>query len=127
MSTAFNEFTRRTPIFSSSDPEEVMGLNARTILNFWTVIEGLEKEQWREIERKFLHLPRSATSNYRNLAEQVVGNDAASKIQFSSWSVPHIKYRFSSSAAILVSYELIAMHLLIDENRPIIVLPLFEL
>lgn len=127
MSTAFDEFTRRTPIFSSSNPEEVMGPNARTILNFWTVIEGLEEEQWREIERKFEDLPRGATSNYRILADQVVGNDVATKIQFSSWRVPSLKYGLSSSVAIYASYELIAMHLLIDENRPISVLPLFEL
>lgn len=112
---------------SAYEPEKMLGPNWETIFNFWIFIENLEKEQWESIASGYYNVSDGFYNDFiEETSERVCSRSFDA--QFSTWIVANDK-KVNGNArllAIFVTYELIAMHEILNSGRSIIYLPLFE-
>lgn len=119
----FAEQKRITTQDVLENPQNYLGINYKTILNFWIFIETFTVEQWRDLEIKMGDLDDWVA--YRNEALKIEQN--TNYLQFASWAVLFYKFNeLSLSVPIYATYEIIAMHQLIEEGKKLYILPLFE-
>lgn len=118
----FKEMTRIT------NPEffELLGPNWKTILNFWTFIDRLTIEQWNRI--LFNNFEGNYDYNVFITAEAGAITEKTFAIQHSTWYVAYVINANINvrNVARYVSYELVAMHEILNAGRTLIYLPLFE-
>lgn len=127
-SQALVYFKVETSSYTNYELRELLGPNWETILNFWTFIDGLTTEQWNFIGKS------SVTSTYDYSYDSFIQR-AASEIaksyfaaQLSTWKVARRKNveMEARDVAILVTYELIAMHEVLNQGKSLFFIPLFE-
>jgi hypothetical protein len=109
-----------------TNPEEFLGPNFEAVLNFWLILDDLSEEQWRVVEERddaFYDEKYSEWLKARDLAnetfKEVDGRGYA-------YEAGHAAYEVTkSNAAYYATYELIAMHLILEQKQPLTFLPMF--
>jgi hypothetical protein len=100
------------------NPKEFLGPNFEAVLNFWLILDDLSKEQWRVVEERddaFYNENRSEWLKARDLAwvasNKVVGWGYAYEARYAAHEVT------KSNAAHYATYELIAMHKILENQQ----------
>jgi hypothetical protein len=106
-------------------PLSYLGPNWETILNFWTYIDSLTVEQWKTVGVRY-----SVNHNFdkENIIEGYCRkNRLCEDIQYCTWYLTSKLGTGSHSnfVAIFVSYELFAMHDLLNDGHELYFIPLF--
>ena len=86
-----------------TNPQDFLGPNYETVINFWLYMDNLTKDQWKEVARRW-----SAAWSAAWYAAGSAAGDAA-------WS-----------AARYATYELIGMHTLLNDGKDLLFVPLFD-
>lgn len=119
----FAQYKQLTPENVLASPEQFLGTNYKTILNFWLIIDNLTKEQWIDLDEK----KNSLVSCVPYLKEAAEIEQNAYYLQLASWAVPYRKFSgLDLVVPIYATYEIIAMHQIIEEGKKFYVIPLFE-
>ncbi len=121
----FSERLRNPRVLEN--PEEFLGENFETVLNFWLILDDLSEEQWRVVEERYDALYRENHSEWfisANLvwvaSKKVVDEDYVDYAGCAAYDVTN------SSAADWATMELIGMHkILEDHQKPLTFFPMF--
>jgi hypothetical protein len=121
----FSERVRSPRVLEN--PEEFLGPNFETVLNFWLILDELYEEQLRVVNEHyevFRNENRSEWNKAVNLAwnasKEVVGWGYAYEAGWAAY------YATKTSAARWATLELMAMHkILEDQQRPLTFFPMF--
>jgi hypothetical protein len=110
-----------------TNPEEFLGPNFESVLNFWLFLDDLSEDQWRVVEGRYLAFCNENRSEWvkaKDLAivasEGVVGEDYANDAGWAAIVVTKF------TAACWATRELIAMHKILENHQqPLTFLPMF--
>ena len=104
-----------------TNPEEFLGPNYETVLNFWLILDELSKDQWKTIDGRYLDFYknreseewRKAVNEANKASEETIGENFAGNAAWAAWQV----YGFSGAS--YATQELIGMHKLFEQNKPL--------
>jgi hypothetical protein len=122
-----------------TNPQNFLGPNYETVLNFWWFMDGLTEDQWNEVARRYRALDPAARYAAWNAAWNAAGiaaRDAAgSAARYAAWNAggyaAGIAARDAAGSAARIAagdatYELIGMHTLLDDGKDLLFVPLFN-
>jgi hypothetical protein len=106
-------------------PDEFLGPNWKDVLNFWIFIDTLNEEQWNSIKEQYWALDTEDNLNdyywkTRDYAIEATDQDVVDAAHFSM-----SYYITGYFCAIDVTYELIGSHILQEQGKSLIFLPMF--
>ena len=120
----FSEYLETPRVLEN--PEEFLGENFESVLNFWLILDGLSEEQLRVVNERYLAFRNVNYSEWlkaKDLAfdasEEVVGWRYADDV---GWAAADVT---KSSATYFVTYELIGMHKIFEAQQPLTFFPMF--
>jgi hypothetical protein len=121
----FSEYLENSDALEN--PQDYLGPNYLTVLNFWLWIDTLSIEQWEEVARRYNAIPSAARdasgdaawSAARDAAEVAAGSAAGDAAGDAAWYAAWY-------AAGWATYEIIGSHILIEKGTPLTFLPLFN-
>ena len=109
-----------------SNPEEFLGPNYKTVLNFWLRLDELSKEQLKVVRERYYAFFNENPSEWykaadlaRDASYEVVGANYANYAGYAVWGVT------ISDAACRATRELIGMHLILDQEKPLTFFEMF--
>jgi hypothetical protein len=110
-----------------TSPQDFLGPNYETVLNFWWTIDSLTETQWKEVARRYGALDSAAwdaawdaarnaawsAARYaaRNASRAAAVSAAGSAAWYAAWSA---------------TYELMGMHTLLNDGKDLLFVPLFN-
>ena len=102
-------------------PQEFLGPNYEAVLNFWMSLDELSEDQWKTIEGRYYNFYdnqrsewRKATDEANKASGETIGWKFADIAAHSVWDV-----YYGFSAAYRATYELIGMHKILEQNKPL--------
>ena len=105
-----------------TNPQDFLGPNYETVLNFWWTIDSLTETQWNEVARRYSALDPAA----RDTARDAAGSAARSSAGYAAWYAAWDAAWSAGSAAGSATYELIGMHTLLNDGKTLLFVPLFN-
>jgi hypothetical protein len=106
-----------------SAPQDFLGPNYKTLLDFWWFIESLTVDKLEAVSDRYFEIDFLAKESAYHRA-----SDAANIItEYTSdaASCTHNYGKFRSAMGFDVTYELIAMHIILDKGESLMFIPLF--
>ena len=102
-----------------TNPEEFLGPNYEAVLNFWLILDGLSEDQWETIEGRYWDFYNNQCSDWDKArdeaieaSDETIGDKFAYHAAWASWD----GYVWAARWA---TRELIGMHLLLDQQKPL--------
>jgi hypothetical protein len=130
-----------------TNPQNFLGPNYETVLNFWWTMDSLTETQWKEVARRYdaldyaaRYAASSAASSAardaawyaaRDAARDAAGYAARDAAWYAAWyaardAASSAARDAAGSAAWYATYELIGMHTLLNDGRDLLFVPLFN-
>jgi len=126
-----------------TNPQDFLGPNYETVLNFWKWIDRLSVEQWKVVDDRYRNLDYAAwiaagcaAWTAARTAAWYAAGDAAGYAAGSAAGVAArsaagyaagvAAWSAAGSAAWYATYELIGMHLLLEQGKKLLFVPLFD-
>ena len=106
-----------------TNPEDFLGPNYQTVLNFWTFMDSLTEDNWNEVARRYNALD-SAARNAAWSAAWSAARDAAGYA--AAYAARDAARGVAWVAAGIATYELIGMHTLLNDGKTLLFVPLFD-
>jgi hypothetical protein len=105
-----------------TNPQDFLGPNYETVLNFWWTMDSLTETQWKEVARRYDALDYAA--GYASwYAAWYAASYAAGYAWYAAWNAAWYAAR---DAARYATYELMGMHTLLDDGKDLMFVPLFS-
>ena len=113
-----------------TNPQDFLGPNYETVLNFWWTMDSLTKDQWKEVARRWSALDYAARdaagSAARNAARNAAWYDAGSAAgEAARDAARSAAWVAAWGAAGSATYELMGMHTLLNDGKDLLFVPLF--
>jgi hypothetical protein len=102
-----------------TSPQDFLGPNYETVLNFWWTMDSLTETQWKEVARRFDALDPAA----RDAAGYAAGYAAWDAAGVAAWYAAMSAARFAARDA---AWELMGMHTLLNDGKDLLFVPLFN-
>ncbi len=122
-----------------TSPQDFLGPNYETVLNFWWTMDSLTETQWNEVARRYDALDYAAGSAAgsaarnaawdaaRSAAGYAAGYTARNAAWYAAVSAAGYAARSAARAAAgYATYELMGMHTLLNDGRDLLFVPLFN-
>ena len=114
-----------------TNPQDFLGPNTETVLNFWKWMDSLNEDQWKIVEDRYSNLDVVAWDAARNVAWNAAGNaawnaarDAAGNAAgYAAW---YAAWDASRDAAGVATLELMGMHLILEQGKKLTFVPMFD-
>ena len=110
-----------------TSPQDFLGPNYETVLNFWWTMDSLTETQWNEVARRYDALDSAAWdaawSAAWSAARYAAGYAARYAARDAAWSASRAASR---AAAGYATYELMGMHTLLNDGKTLLFVPLFD-
>jgi hypothetical protein len=101
-----------------TNPEPFLGPNWETVLRWWLYRESLTDDQWNELNRRYCAIDDDTWNRARDLAWDVTNKVIGVDNRIAVWDVaPYPE---------ALTYELIAMHLLLERGHQLTFVPLVK-
>ena len=94
-----------------TNPEDFLGPNYQTVLNFWTFMDSLTEDNWNEVARRYDALDPDS----RDAAGSAARYAAVSAARYAA-----------GSAAGAATHELMGMQTLLNDGKTLMFVPLFD-
>ena len=110
-----------------TNPENFLGPNYETVLNFWRWIDSLSVEQWKVVDDHYRNLDpatRDAAWDAARAAARDAAWDAARAA--AGYAAGYAAGAAAWDAARNDTYDLIGMHLLLEQGKKLIFVPMFD-
>ena len=111
-----------------TNPQDFLGPNYETVLNFWWTMDSLTETQWNEVARRYDALDRAARDAALSAAWSAAGDaawDDAWEAAGDAAGSAAAGYA-AGSAAGYATWELIGMHTLLNDGKTLLFVPLFN-
>jgi hypothetical protein len=114
-----------------TSPQDFLGPNYETVLNFWWTMDSLTETQWNEVARRYRALDPAA----RDAALSAAWDAALDAARDAVWDAAGSAARYAAGyaawsaawyAARCATYELIGMHTLLNDGKTLLFVPLFN-
>ena len=102
-----------------TNPQDFLGPNYETVLNFWWTMDSLTETQWKEVVRRYRALDYTA----RDAAGYAAWSAAVSAARSAAWDAA---WSAAWSAARAATYELMGVHTLLNDGKDLLFVPLFH-
>ena len=142
-----------------TNPQDFLGPNYETVLNFWKWIDSLSEEQWKVVTDRYRNLDDAARSAARSAAWDAAGSAAWDAARDAAWDVARdaawyaardaardaawyaardaagsaARYAARDAAGSAARYaagyatwELIGMHILLEQGKKLVFVPHFD-
>ena len=119
ISTTHQYFSNRVSQEALTNPEPFLGPNYKTVLNFWYYLDTLSVVQWDVVRERYLAMSYDARYAAQDLALNVA-KDVVGEI---NWNAV---YYATPNYTKCATYELIAMHNLLEQGKKLTIVPLFD-
>ncbi len=128
----FNELQNPEALTS---PQDFLGPNYETVLNFWWFMDGLTADQWNEVARRYRALDDAARDAAWYAARDAAGSAAGYAARNAAWDAAWDAAAYAAwdaaayaarNAAGYATYELIGMHTLLNAGKTLLFVPLFN-
>ena len=106
-----------------TSPQDFLGPNYETVLNFWWTMDSLTEPQWEEVARRYDALEPAARDAARDAAWDAAGYAAGSAARNATRSAARYAARYAAWSA---TWELIGMHTLLNDGKDLLFVPLFN-
>jgi hypothetical protein len=107
-------------------PQDFLGPNYETVLNFWWTMDSLTETQWNEVARRYDALDLAAREAARSAALSAAWSAARSAALSAAWSAAWSAARSAAGyAAGYATWELMGMHTLLNDGKNLLFVPLF--
>jgi len=110
-----------------TSPQDFLGPNYETVLNFWWTMDSLTEPQWEEVARRYDALDPAARYAARDAAgyaaRDAAGSAAWDAAMDAAWDAAGYA---AGSAAWSATWELIGMHTLLNDGKDLLFVPLFN-
>ena len=110
-----------------TNPEEFLGPNYKAVLNFWLSIDDLSKDQWEVIVGRYRNFYDyhwsewcKAVDEAWDASREAIRDEFAINSACAVWGV-----YYGFSGAYYATRELIGMHLILEQNKPLKFFPMF--
>jgi hypothetical protein len=117
-----------------TNPQDFLGPNYETVLNFWWTMDSLTETQWNEVARRYDALDSAAVSAAGSAAGSAAVSAAVSAAGYAAgyaaydaaWSAAYdAAWSAARAAAGYATYELMGMHTLLNDGKTLLFVPLF--
>ena len=106
-----------------TDPQDFLGPNYETVINFWWTMDSFTKDQWNEVNNRY----RVIDFNTWHLAARLASSAAKSAVKdLIRISIGDVVMRVGGYAASYATYELFGMHKLFEQGDSLTFVPLFD-
>ena len=109
-----------------TNPEEFLGPNYKAVLNFWSILDDLTKDQWETIKGRYLDFYDKQYSEWDKTTDEAIkasyetiGRYFTDNAALAAWN------DYYSYAALHATRELIGIHLLLDQQKPLTFFQMF--
>ena len=145
ISTIHKKFAERLgKIDALENPQDYLGPNTSTVLNFWLYLDKLDKEQLRIVGERYNAASvaasvaaRDAAGYAADYAADYAARDAAgyaawyaasNAAGYAAWYAAGTSGRSGSAryAAAYATYELIGSHLILEQGKSLFFVPMFD-
>ena len=114
-----------------TNPQDFLGPNYETVLNFWWTIDSLTETQWNEVARRYNALDPAAWDAAGSAAWDAAGSAAMDAAWSAAWDAAgsaamDAAWYAARYAAWYATYELIGMHTLLNGGKTLLFVPLFN-
>ena len=122
-----------------TNPQDFLGPNYETVLNFWWTIDSLTETQWKEVVRRYRALDPAAWDAAWSAAGDAASYAASYAAGYAAWYAARDAAGDAAwdaawdaagdaawSAAGYATYELIGMHTLLNDGKTLLFVPLFN-
>ena len=119
----FSEFLINSRVLSN--PEEFLGPNYEAVLDFWLILDDLTKDQLMTIESRYDYFyiyQRSEWCKARDEAIKASNETIVEMLAVYVVFAAHVVYGWNAYRA---TQELIGMHLILEQNKPLTFFPMF--
>ena len=111
-----------------SHPEDFLGPNYRTVLNFWTFLDSLSEEQWKEVQKREgymeVHIVEDASETAIDSVRKMFPDFLTGKN--SHFDLFYDSVIGAPDTTWDATCELIGMSNLLEEGKPLTFVPLFS-
>ena len=109
------------------NPQDYLGPNYVSVLNFWLWMDTLSTEQWKEVARRYTAIPYAAWNAAGDAAWYAAGDAAGDAARDAAWDAALDAASGAAwYAAGWATVELIGSHILIEKGTTLTFLPLFN-
>jgi hypothetical protein len=112
----FSELLKNPGVLTN--PEEFLGENYESVLNFWLILDELSEEQWRVVKKRYEAFYDEKYYEWRKAINLAVDT---------SIEVVGVDYAYEAGwAAYYATHELIGMHKILEvHQKPLTFFPMF--
>ena len=111
-----------------TNPEEFLGPNYETILNFWLILDDLTEELLKVIEGRYLDFYDNQYSEWDKTTDEALKaskETIGSEFAGNAGNAADAAWDGYGPAALWATRELIGMHKLFEQNKPLTFFPMF--
>ena len=110
------------------NPQDFLGPNYATVLNFWIWLDTLTPEQWKTVGERYNAASDAAWSAARTAAGSAAAFNVARDAAFNAardaaWYAARSAARYAAAWA---TYELIGSHILLEKGKTLFFVPMFD-
>ena len=114
-----------------TSPQDFLGPNYQTVINFWWFMDSLSEDQWKEVARRYDALDTAAWNAARAAAKYAARDTAYNAARNAAWDAAWDAARVAARdaagyAAGYATSELIGMHTLLNDGKELLFVPLFN-
>jgi hypothetical protein len=110
-----------------TSPQDFLGPNYQTVINFWWFMDSLTEDQWKEVARRYDALDSAARYAARYAAWNAARAAARYAARYAAWNAAWYAARYAAwNAARDATSELIGMHTLLNDGKELLFVPLFN-
>ena len=106
-----------------TNPQDFLGPNYETVLNFWWTVDSLTETQWNEVARRYDALDPAAWDAAYYAARNAASYAAYDAAWFAAWDAARYAAWYAAGYATL---ELMGMHTLLNDGKTLLFVPLFN-
>ena len=118
----FSTIVRRAAALSA--PQDFLGPNYKTLLDFWWFIESLTVDKLEAVSDRYFEIELlTRESAYHRAADAA---NIITRYSGDAASCTHNYGKFRSAISFDVTYELITMHIILDKGESLMFIPLFD-
>jgi hypothetical protein len=117
---SFSDFLKEPK--ARTNPEDFLGPNWEDVINFWLYIDGLSGEEMERMDDRYWASDYDVLDSFRGAAEVAAEEVVGWKVGNAAWKA--VYYASDSGCFSWATYELIASHKLLEQNKTLVALPI---
>ena len=108
-----------------SNPQEFLGPNYETVLNFWLILDELTKGQLMTIESRYTHFYHKQYSEWDKASDEAIKASIETIGRNFAGNAARAALDVYDSSVYWTTRELIGMHLILEQNKPLTFFEMF--